>query len=366
MDLLIEKGYNPEFGARPLRRAIERYLEDPLSEEILSGKFTEGIITVDAAEDELLFKREPKPKPEAETAEIEPTPRRRSRDASRREVSALSMGHAFLGEVCHGRLARPCHEVHRGLHGWTSQPWHTFPAVTTRPPCCNLQPDAIRFCPFRIGESNEAQRAASGSHGGGLASAPWRRAPSLPLPAQSLPASHTGRSLTRGETDDPLTDKVTYKGAVYYVDADGGERRQRRALPKTAWKTLDQVRTKTAVGYWDTVAANKNTVPPNHEPWTAAPSESAFLFKRGCVFDGTISVHAARYEGTKSVYSDKVTFGAYGERSKPRPVIQALKETSQGTVVWTNGHTIYLQESPHNQQPGLRRAPSQQYKRKCG
>jgi ATP-dependent Clp protease ATP-binding subunit ClpC len=41
-DLLIEKGYNPDFGARPLRRAIEQRLEDPLSESILRGDFKPG------------------------------------------------------------------------------------------------------------------------------------------------------------------------------------------------------------------------------------------------------------------------------------------------------------------------------------
>jgi ATP-dependent Clp protease ATP-binding subunit ClpC len=38
-DLLIEKGYNPDFGARPLRRAIEQNVEDHLSESILRGEF---------------------------------------------------------------------------------------------------------------------------------------------------------------------------------------------------------------------------------------------------------------------------------------------------------------------------------------
>jgi len=38
-DFLIEKGYNPDFGARPLRRAISQYIEDPLSEALLSGEF---------------------------------------------------------------------------------------------------------------------------------------------------------------------------------------------------------------------------------------------------------------------------------------------------------------------------------------
>ena len=38
-DFLIEKGYNPDYGARPLRRAISNFLEDPMSESLLSGKF---------------------------------------------------------------------------------------------------------------------------------------------------------------------------------------------------------------------------------------------------------------------------------------------------------------------------------------
>jgi len=38
-EFLIDKGYSPEFGARPLRRAIEHYIEDPLSEAVLRGEF---------------------------------------------------------------------------------------------------------------------------------------------------------------------------------------------------------------------------------------------------------------------------------------------------------------------------------------
>ncbi len=38
-DFLIDKGYNPDFGARPLRRSIGQYVEDPLSEMLLSGNF---------------------------------------------------------------------------------------------------------------------------------------------------------------------------------------------------------------------------------------------------------------------------------------------------------------------------------------
>ncbi|AEH50716.1 ATP-dependent Clp protease ATP-binding subunit [Pseudothermotoga thermarum] len=41
-DLLIEKGFDPVYGARPLKRAIQQLLEDPLAEEILRGKFNPG------------------------------------------------------------------------------------------------------------------------------------------------------------------------------------------------------------------------------------------------------------------------------------------------------------------------------------
>jgi ATP-dependent Clp protease ATP-binding subunit ClpC len=42
MDRLVEEGYNPSYGARPLRRAIMRLLEDSLAEEILSGRVKHG------------------------------------------------------------------------------------------------------------------------------------------------------------------------------------------------------------------------------------------------------------------------------------------------------------------------------------
>ena len=41
-DYLVEKGYDPTYGARPMRRAVERFLEDPLAEEILRGNLHEG------------------------------------------------------------------------------------------------------------------------------------------------------------------------------------------------------------------------------------------------------------------------------------------------------------------------------------
>ncbi|MFT6337738.1 MAG: ATP-dependent Clp protease ATP-binding subunit ClpC [Halioglobus sp.] len=41
-DFMSEKGYDPQFGARPLNRAIQKYLEDPVAEEILQGDIKEG------------------------------------------------------------------------------------------------------------------------------------------------------------------------------------------------------------------------------------------------------------------------------------------------------------------------------------
>jgi len=57
-DLLVEKGYDPIYGARPMRRAVERYLEDPLAEEILKGHLHENDpIHVTVEGDKLVFKQ---------------------------------------------------------------------------------------------------------------------------------------------------------------------------------------------------------------------------------------------------------------------------------------------------------------------
>jgi len=54
-EFLIDKGYNPEFGARPLRRAIEHYIEDPLSESMLRGEFkSKNLIKIDVQDEEHL------------------------------------------------------------------------------------------------------------------------------------------------------------------------------------------------------------------------------------------------------------------------------------------------------------------------
>jgi ATP-dependent Clp protease ATP-binding subunit ClpB len=53
---LAEKGYDPEFGARPLKRLIQREVQDPLALKLLSGDIREGdVVEVDAGEGGLTF-----------------------------------------------------------------------------------------------------------------------------------------------------------------------------------------------------------------------------------------------------------------------------------------------------------------------
>ncbi|MDJ0521910.1 MAG: ATP-dependent Clp protease ATP-binding subunit [Planctomycetota bacterium] len=72
---IINEGYNPEYGARPLRRAIQRILEDPLAEEVLRGNFhegtkvlvemKEGVVHFQASQEEILPPEEPEETVEA-------------------------------------------------------------------------------------------------------------------------------------------------------------------------------------------------------------------------------------------------------------------------------------------------------------
>jgi ATP-dependent Clp protease ATP-binding subunit ClpC len=55
-EFLIEKGFDPVFGARPLKRTIQRFLEDPLAQEIISKKFKDGAtVKVGRKNEELTF-----------------------------------------------------------------------------------------------------------------------------------------------------------------------------------------------------------------------------------------------------------------------------------------------------------------------
>jgi ATP-dependent Clp protease ATP-binding subunit ClpC len=65
-EFLAEKGYDPAFGARPLRRALQKYLEDPVAEELLKGKYGEKSVIrvkINKKTNELKFSRSTATKP---------------------------------------------------------------------------------------------------------------------------------------------------------------------------------------------------------------------------------------------------------------------------------------------------------------
>jgi ATP-dependent Clp protease ATP-binding subunit ClpC len=61
-DFLVEKGWDPAMGARPLRRAIQRYIEDPLADEVLKKPMTPGST--------VLVERDEDAKQKAEAGEV--------------------------------------------------------------------------------------------------------------------------------------------------------------------------------------------------------------------------------------------------------------------------------------------------------
>jgi len=71
-DFIIDTGYNPEYGARPLRRTIEKHIEDPLAEEMLRGKLPENSlveVSHNKGDDKLSFNAIPAPEPAGEKEE---------------------------------------------------------------------------------------------------------------------------------------------------------------------------------------------------------------------------------------------------------------------------------------------------------
>jgi ATP-dependent Clp protease ATP-binding subunit ClpC len=65
-EVLAKEGFDPAFGARPLRRAVQRVIEDPLSEEILLGRFTNGdTIQAELEDGKVTFKKAEKIEPAA-------------------------------------------------------------------------------------------------------------------------------------------------------------------------------------------------------------------------------------------------------------------------------------------------------------
>jgi ATP-dependent Clp protease ATP-binding subunit ClpB len=56
-DYLAEVGWDPQYGARPLKRAIQKYLEDPLAKHVIAGEYPPGThLLVDRGTDALTFK----------------------------------------------------------------------------------------------------------------------------------------------------------------------------------------------------------------------------------------------------------------------------------------------------------------------
>jgi ATP-dependent Clp protease ATP-binding subunit ClpB len=54
---LANKGYDPVYGARPLKRVIQKFVQDPLAEQILSGQVPDGsTVTITSGSDRLLFR----------------------------------------------------------------------------------------------------------------------------------------------------------------------------------------------------------------------------------------------------------------------------------------------------------------------
>ena len=68
--LVAREGYDPQYGARPLRRAIQRIVENPLAKRLLGGDFVAGeTVRIDVRDESLAFEKvEPAPAPAPEPA----------------------------------------------------------------------------------------------------------------------------------------------------------------------------------------------------------------------------------------------------------------------------------------------------------
>ena len=61
-DYLAEMGWDPQYGARPLKRAIQKYLEDPLAKHVIAGEYPPGtLLVVDRGPEALTFKARRQP-----------------------------------------------------------------------------------------------------------------------------------------------------------------------------------------------------------------------------------------------------------------------------------------------------------------
>ena len=69
---IAEHGFDPMYGARPLRRAIQRYVEDPIADELIKGKFADGSVIQIKMKNkhELMFTEIDRKKDETEDVEL--------------------------------------------------------------------------------------------------------------------------------------------------------------------------------------------------------------------------------------------------------------------------------------------------------
>jgi ATP-dependent Clp protease ATP-binding subunit ClpB len=75
LDHLVDAGYDPVYGARPLKRAIQREIENPIATQLLELNFTEGdTILVNCKNSHLVFQKEVKSSPKAASKSKPPTP----------------------------------------------------------------------------------------------------------------------------------------------------------------------------------------------------------------------------------------------------------------------------------------------------
>ncbi len=91
-NFLIDKGYNPDFGARPLRRTISRELEDPIAEEILRGAFKGGTkLIITMKDDHIYFDsvEDPSLVPTRSDAELEASSAKEEKMVEAAEISEM-------------------------------------------------------------------------------------------------------------------------------------------------------------------------------------------------------------------------------------------------------------------------------------
>ncbi|HMA37378.1 MAG TPA: ATP-dependent Clp protease ATP-binding subunit, partial [Chloroflexia bacterium] len=93
MDLLAKRGYDPNFGARPLRRIIQNLIEDPMAEGMLESRFlTGGTIQVSVENDLLKIESRNPPAPEVPEEPVEPQAKAKRKGKADKEAAGVAAG----------------------------------------------------------------------------------------------------------------------------------------------------------------------------------------------------------------------------------------------------------------------------------